>query len=161
MVCVHAKLLQSCLTLCSSMDHRLAGSFVSGILQSRMLEWVVMPSSRGSSWGIKPMSFASPSLVGRFFTTSATWEAQLIWYVTLINFQMLNILLISVPYLHLIVALIFYYSYVSPVEYEPDEGRYCIYNRFLTFRREIFVDPEISESLCKMPLRKRREKQIG
>ena len=25
--------------------------------------------------GIKPMSLTSPALVGRFFTTSATWEA--------------------------------------------------------------------------------------
>ena len=25
--------------------------------------------------GIKPMSFVSPALAGRFFTTSATWEA--------------------------------------------------------------------------------------
>ena len=27
--------------------------------------------------GIKPESLMSPTLVGRFFTTSATWEAQL------------------------------------------------------------------------------------
>ena len=26
--------------------------------------------------GIKPVSVASPALAGRFFTTSATWEAQ-------------------------------------------------------------------------------------
>ena len=26
--------------------------------------------------GIKPMSLTFPALVGRFFTTSATWEAQ-------------------------------------------------------------------------------------
>ena len=28
--------------------------------------------------GIKPMSLKFPALAGRFFTTSATWEAQLI-----------------------------------------------------------------------------------
>ena len=46
---VCAKLLQSCLTLCNSMDHSPPGSFVRGILQARTLEWVAMFSSRGSS----------------------------------------------------------------------------------------------------------------
>jgi len=46
-VCV--KLLQSCLTLCHSIDCNPPGSFVHGILQARMLEWVAMLSSRGSS----------------------------------------------------------------------------------------------------------------
>ena len=44
-----AQLLQSCLTLCGPMDYSLPGSSVHGILQARTLEWVVMPSSRGSS----------------------------------------------------------------------------------------------------------------
>ena len=34
---------------CDPMDYRLPGSSVPGILQARMLEWVAMPSSRGSS----------------------------------------------------------------------------------------------------------------
>ena len=46
---VHAKLLQSCPTLCDPMDCSLPGSFVLGILQARTVEWVAMPSSRGSS----------------------------------------------------------------------------------------------------------------
>ena len=46
---LRAKLLQSCLTLCGPMDCSLPGSSVHGILQARILEWVVMPSSRGSS----------------------------------------------------------------------------------------------------------------
>jgi hypothetical protein len=34
-----------------------------------------MPSSRGSSPpGIEPLSFKSPALTGKFFTTIATWE---------------------------------------------------------------------------------------
>ena len=45
----HAKLLQSCPTLCNPMDHSPPGSSVHGILQARILEWVAMPSSRGSS----------------------------------------------------------------------------------------------------------------
>ena len=47
---VHAKLLQSCLTLCNPMDCSPPGPSVNGILQASILEWVAMPSSRGSSW---------------------------------------------------------------------------------------------------------------
>ena len=46
---VHAKLLQLYLTRCNPMDFSLPGSSVHGIFQTRILEWVVMPSSRVSS----------------------------------------------------------------------------------------------------------------
>ena len=46
---MRAKLLQSCLTLCNPMDYSPSGSSVPGILQAGILEWVAMPSSRGSS----------------------------------------------------------------------------------------------------------------
>ena len=46
---MHAKSLQLCLTLCNPMDCSPPGSSVLGILQTRILEWVAMPSSRGSS----------------------------------------------------------------------------------------------------------------
>ena len=76
MTCVHAKLLQWCPTLCDPMDYSLPGSSVHGILQAKLLEWVAMPSSRGSpNPRIKPMSPTSPALAGRFFTTSTIWEA--------------------------------------------------------------------------------------
>ena len=39
-----------CLTLRYPMDHSLPGSFVHGILQTRILEWVTIPFSKGSSW---------------------------------------------------------------------------------------------------------------
>ena len=48
-MCVHAKLLQSYLTLCDPMDCSPPGSFVHEILQARILEWVAMPSFKGSS----------------------------------------------------------------------------------------------------------------
>ena len=48
-VCVHAKSLQSCLTLCNSMDCSPPGFPVHGILQARILEWVAFPFSRESS----------------------------------------------------------------------------------------------------------------
>ena len=66
-----------CPTLCDSMDCSPLGSSVQGILQAGILEWVAMPSSRDlPDPGIVPMSVASPALAGRFFTTSAPWEAQ-------------------------------------------------------------------------------------
>ena len=40
---------QACPALCVSMDCNLPGSSVCGILQARILQWVAMPSSRGSS----------------------------------------------------------------------------------------------------------------
>ena len=48
-VCMCAKLLQLCLTLCDSMDGSPPGSSVPGVLQARILEWVVISSSKGSS----------------------------------------------------------------------------------------------------------------
>ena len=47
-LCMCAKSLQSCLTLCDPMDHSLPGSSVHGILQARILQWVAIPTSRGS-----------------------------------------------------------------------------------------------------------------
>ena len=41
---------QSCLTLCGPMDYSLPGFSVHGISQIRILEWVAMPSSKGSSF---------------------------------------------------------------------------------------------------------------
>ena len=41
--------LQLCPTLCDPMDYSPPGSSVHGIVQARMLEWVAMTSSRGSS----------------------------------------------------------------------------------------------------------------
>ena len=46
---VHAKSLQWCLIPCHSMDFSPPGFIVYGILQARIMEWVAMPSSRGSS----------------------------------------------------------------------------------------------------------------
>ena len=48
-MCMCAKLLQSCPSLCDHMDYSLPGSSVHKILQSTILEWVDMPASKGSS----------------------------------------------------------------------------------------------------------------
>ena len=44
-----AQSLQSCLTLCDPIGCSLPGSSVHGILQARMLEWIAMLTSSGSS----------------------------------------------------------------------------------------------------------------
>ena len=68
-----AKSLQSCPTLCDPMDHGRPVSSVKGILQARILEWVAVSSSRGSSW---PRDLTRVSgIAGRFFTVWATREA--------------------------------------------------------------------------------------
>ena len=44
-----AKLFESCPTLCNPMDCSPPGFSVHGLLQARILEWVAMPFTRGSS----------------------------------------------------------------------------------------------------------------
>ena len=91
---MHAERL-SRVRLCGLMDHNPLGSSEHGVLQARILDWVAMPCSRGSSDpGIEPVSFMSPALVGGFFTSSATWEAKtyilFIYLGYLIYFYRLN-----------------------------------------------------------------------
>ena len=74
--CVCAKSLQSCPVVCDPMNYSPPGSSVHGIAQGRILEWVAISFSRGSSHpGIEPLSLMSLALAGRLFTTSAAWEA--------------------------------------------------------------------------------------
>ena len=71
---MHAKLLQSCPTLCDPMDPSPPGSSVYGMLQARILEWVAMPSSGNQQdLEIKPVSLMSPALAGKFFAIRTTW----------------------------------------------------------------------------------------
>ena len=61
---------QSCPTLCDPMDYSPPVSCVHGILQARILQWVALPSSRGSSWPRDQTRVSSSScIVGGFFTT--------------------------------------------------------------------------------------------
>ena len=65
--------IQSCLTLCDPMDCSLPGSSIHGILWARILAWVTMPSSRGSS---RPRDQTWIfCIAGTFFTIWATREA--------------------------------------------------------------------------------------
>ena len=71
-ICVYIQLIhfavvaQLCPSLCNPMDCGPPGSSVCGILQSRILEWVAVPSPKGSS---QPRDQTLVSCVaGRFFT---------------------------------------------------------------------------------------------
>ena len=59
------------------MDYSLLGSSVHGILQARILEWVAMPFSRGSS------QTQASRIMGTFFTIWATQEAHMFPYMGL------------------------------------------------------------------------------
>ena len=64
---------QSCLTLCDPMDCSLSGSSVHGIFQARLLEWIAISFSRGSS---RPRNRTPVSrIAGRCLTVWATREA--------------------------------------------------------------------------------------
>ena len=64
---------QSCPTLCNPIDCSPPGSSVHGIVLARILEWVAISSSRGSSW---PRDWTHVSCNGRWILYHwATWEA--------------------------------------------------------------------------------------
>ena len=67
-----SEVAQLCPTLCSPMDCSLRGSSIHGIFQARVLEWVAISFSRGSS---QPRDWTLVSrIAGRLFTLSATRE---------------------------------------------------------------------------------------
>ena len=73
---------QLCLTLCDPLDYSPPGSdsFVHGILQAKILEWVAIPFSKRSS---RPRDQIYVSYVaGRFFTAWATRQAHNTWFYT-------------------------------------------------------------------------------
>ena len=73
-VCLAASVMSNSFVI---MDCKPPGSYVHGILQARILEWVAISYSKGifQTQGSNP-SLMSPGLAGGFFTTTATWEAQ-------------------------------------------------------------------------------------
>ena len=77
-----SEVAQSCLTLCDSVDCRPPGSCIHGISQARILEWVAISFSRGSS---RPKDQTRVSrIAGRHFNLWATREAQN-WTLILIS----------------------------------------------------------------------------
>ena len=79
-----AELLQSCLTLCKPMDCSPPGSSVHGILQARILEWVAMSFSRGSSQPRNQNFFSCIYYTtGRFFTFEPLGKPWFTWITSL------------------------------------------------------------------------------
>ena len=69
-----SEVAQSCPTLCDPVDCSLPGSSLHGILQARILEWIAISFSRGSS---RPRDRTPVSrIAGRRFNLWATREAQ-------------------------------------------------------------------------------------
>jgi len=74
-LCVWAH-AQSCPTLCNTMDYSPPGSSVHEFSQTRILEWVAMLSSRGSSRPRDRTHIFCISCIGRHILYyHATWEA--------------------------------------------------------------------------------------
>ena len=70
-----SEVAQSCLTLYNPVDCSLPGSSVHGILQARILEWVSISFSRGTS---RPRDWTQVSCIaGRCFNLRATREANI------------------------------------------------------------------------------------
>ena len=80
---VHAALsvqsLQSCRLFATLQTVACQALLVHGILQTRMLEWVAVPSSRRFSWPTNRTRVSCVSLIaGEFFTHWAIWEAPIV-----------------------------------------------------------------------------------
>ena len=74
---MHAKSLQSCLTLCNPMDCSLPGSSVHRILQARIMEWVATSYLQGIflTQGLNPHLLCLLHWQVGSLPTSTTWEA--------------------------------------------------------------------------------------
>ena len=78
-ICMRAKSLELCLTLCDTVDHSLLGFSVGFSRQGYWSGLLYPPPGDFPKPGIQPATLRSPALAGWFFfffTTSTTWEAQ-------------------------------------------------------------------------------------
>ena len=100
---------QLCPTLCELMDCSLSGSSVCGIFQARILGWVIIPFSRGSSW---PRDWTGVCCIaGRFLTLRAMREALLKCIYQTINriYVSRMVLCLAFTFLFLLIASYFFY----------------------------------------------------
>ena len=118
-----SEVAQSCPTLCDPMNCSLPGSSLHGILQARVLEWVAISFSRGSS---RPRDRIPVSCIpGRRFNLWATTEAHLpfiyspspstasTWQLPLTHSKNLTILLIDASCKWNHAAFVFYKWFIS------------------------------------------------
>ena len=78
-----SEVAQSCPTPSDPTDSSLPGSSVHGILQARVLEWVAIPFSKGSS---QPSNQTQVSCIAGGFFTFCSREALILYNKNLLNF---------------------------------------------------------------------------
>ena len=106
-----SEVTQSCPTFCDPMDCSLPGSSVHGIFQARVLEWVAISFSRGSSW---PRDRTLVSCIAcRCFTVWATREAQI---------QKITYLLFTYKYWKLHIKIYVLFIFIREKAMAPDSS---------------------------------------
>ena len=122
--------LYSCPTLCSPRDCSMPGSSSHGVFQARILEWIAISSSRGSSWSRDwtPVSWVA----GRFFTSEPPGKPYLLnncilvicnYYIKLLCYILIILICINVDsilrYINIVLTLIYYNYYIIINNYWP------------------------------------------
>ena len=112
---------QSCLTLCDLMDCSPAGSSVHGILQARILEWVAMPSTRGSS---QPRNWTQVSHIAG----SPGGLRNICTILKICNLYRFDLSLIMNTYFHNIIMLVFHHVIISFQTNQTDPSWFLFFN---------------------------------
>ena len=127
--CMCALSVQSCSTPCDPIACSPPGSSVHGTLQARILGWVAISSSKGSSQpGIEPVSLASPALAGRFFNTEPPGKPMGMFMASQIFFRDTNKSCFEGSWWNIFTALNFLFLPVS----------FCCLSWFSTFLLQAF-----------------------
>ena len=113
--------IKSCLTLCNPMDCSPPGSPGHGMLQARILEWVVISFPRGSSWPRnQTLDSLVPCIAGGFLSTEPLGKPNILLYVyySLLFHPLMCIILLS--------ASFWIFSPPSPIGIKLFEVRDCL-----------------------------------
>ena len=111
LVCMHAcSVTQSSLTLCDPKDCSPPGSSVHGILQARILEWVAIAFSKGSSWPRdqtrSPALQMDPLLLSHQRKSRVSFKCTNLFFYFCIPYSMLTPkILVSILNIHLITSI--------------------------------------------------------
>ena len=131
----------SVVSLSDPVDHSLPGSSVQGILQARIWSGLPCPPQRDlPDPGSDCTSLMSPTLAGRFFTTSATWEAPecVYWqFIFIYRHHVMFMTKLGFMLLSLVLLLNISRNWVLMSVYYFITWRYCILTFLLWF--EIYV----------------------
>ena len=112
-VCM-CSVVQSCPTLCGPMDCSLSGSFVHGIFQARILEWIAISSSRKSSQLRDETLVSCISCIDRQILYHwATWEALCKCYIK----QLILLFFFFFTHIYISKIILFHYGLSQDIEY--------------------------------------------